>query len=261
MIESIRDKVVIVTGGASGIGREIALSFSRFHAKVYVADIDENSAQETVKEAGEAGLYLRFLKTDVSDRMNVERLIGRVESDESRIDVVVNNAGINILKKITELEEEEWDRLMSINLKSVFLTAKYTLPGMIARKGGCFVNIGSVSGLAADYGFSVYNAAKAGMVNLTRNIAINYGIHGIRSNIVCPGAISTPLLEEAFNDNRSDDLRKLFNDANPMGRIGTTREVASAVVFLASDEASFINGEVLNVDGGIMSHTGQPRFN
>jgi meso-butanediol dehydrogenase/(S,S)-butanediol dehydrogenase/diacetyl reductase len=261
MTESIRDKVVIVTGGASGIGKEIALTFSRYHARVCIADVDEKSGRDTAKQAEEAGYEIAFIKTDVSNRRDVMRLIDSVERDLSRIDAVVNNAGINILKKITELEEEEWDRLMSINLKSVFLTAKYALPGMIERKSGCFVNIGSVSGLAADYGFSVYNAAKAGMVNLTRNIAINYGIHGIRANIVCPGAISTPLLEEAFNDNTRVDLRKSFNDANPMGRIGTTREVAAAVVFLASDAASFINGEVLNVDGGITSHTGQPRFN
>ena len=121
---------------------------------------------------------------------------------------------------------------------------------MIARKKGCFINIVSISGLAADYGFSVYNAAKAAVVNLTKNNAINYGIYGIRANIVCPGEISTSLLEEAFNKNINIDLRKQFNEAYPMGRIDTPQEVASVVIFLASDAASFINGAVPVVDGG-----------
>ena len=260
MYESINNKVIVVTGGASGIGRTISMMFARNGAKVYIADIDETNAMETVTEAERAGLTLIFQKADVSVQKEVANLINKVETDERCIDVVVNNAGINILKNVTELEEEEWDLLMNINLKSVFLTAKYALPGMTARKKGCFVNIGSVSGLAADYGFSVYNAAKAGMINLTKNVAINYGIYGVRANIVCPGAISTSLLEEAFDKSTNVNLRKQFNEAYPMGRIGTTQEVASAVIFLASDEASFINGEVLVVDGGIISHTGQPKF-
>jgi len=195
--ESIKGKVIIVTGGASGIGKAISMMFARYGAKVYIADIDGNKAKQTVMEAEDAGLSIIFQKTDVSVQKEVMNLIYRVENEEHCIDVVVNNAGINIIKKVTELEEAEWDQLMNINLKSVFLTAKYTLPGMIARKKGCFINIGSISGLAADYGFSVYNAAKAGMINLTKNIAVNYAINGIRANIVCPGAISTPLIEEA----------------------------------------------------------------
>ena len=260
MHESIKGKVIIVTGGASGIGKAISMMFARYGAKVYIADIDETKATQTVMEAEDAGLSIIFQKTDVSVQKEVVNLINRVENEEHCIDVVVNNAGINVLKKITELEEAEWDLLMNINLKSVFLTAKYTLPGMIARKKGCFINIGSISGLAADYGFSVYNAAKAGMINLTKNIAINYAINGIRANIVCPGAISTPLIEEAFEKSSDVDLRKQFNEINPMGRIGMPQEVASAVIFLASDTASFVNGEVLVVDGGLISHTGQPKF-
>jgi len=248
-----QDKVVVVTGAGSGIGRATALAFGREGAKVVAADIDAATAQATAEQIKAAGGQAEPLQVDVSVAADVERMVSTAAERWGRLDVLVNNAGIFFMLPLTQVPEDQWDRLMSINLKGVYLGCKHAIPQMIRQGKGVIVNTASVAGLRGFATFDTYCAAKGGVVQLTKALAVEFAKMGVRVNCVCPGIIDTAMLDRGVDDRGLDKAAfvQLAGEAHPMGRIGRPEEVAAAILFLASDEASFITGVALPVDGGI----------
>ncbi|MDQ0153932.1 SDR family NAD(P)-dependent oxidoreductase [Robertmurraya andreesenii] len=241
----LQDKVAIVTGGGSGIGRATAMLFSENGAKVVVADVDVEGGEETVRQLNNQAL---FVKTNVASSDEMKLLIQKTINQFGTIDILVNNAGIgNSEVRSMDLSEEEWDRVIDVNLKSVFLGMKFAAPEMIKKGSGAIVNTASLLGLKGQKYTSAYNASKGGVVILTKNAALEYGKFGIRVNAVAPGVIDTKIIEGWRQNERKWPI---ISRANALGRIGTPMEVAQAILFLASDEASFITGATLSVDGG-----------
>jgi NAD(P)-dependent dehydrogenase (short-subunit alcohol dehydrogenase family) len=244
------DRVVVVTGGGSGIGRVMAQRFAAEGAKVAVVDWMGDSAEAVAGEIAAAGGRSVAVKADVSSRVDVESMVGRVASALGPVDVLVNNAAIADGDDVLQMDEEIWERDVAVVLKSVYLCSKAVLPSMIERRTGVIVNIASVNGLSA-LGNEAYSAAKAGVINLTQGIAVRYGAHGIRCNAIAPGTIRTPVWTErvARDPKVFERLVKWY----PLGRVGEPDDVANAAMFLASDEASWITGTVLCVDGGLLA--------
>jgi NAD(P)-dependent dehydrogenase (short-subunit alcohol dehydrogenase family) len=241
--------VAIVTGGSSGIGRAIAVLFAKEGAKVMVADI--RSADEVLTSIRKADGTAEFIKTDVSDSTQVRHLVDETLRLYRTVDILCNNAGIELLKPLTETSEEEWDRVIDINLKGPFLVSKHVLPHMINLKRGVIVNTASQLGIVGAEKFTAYCASKGGLVLLTKAMALEYAKHGIRINCICPGAIDTPMLQREINlDKNPENSRMRFLAKHPLGRLGSAEEIANAALFLASDKASFVTGESLVVDGG-----------
>lgn len=254
----LKDKVAVITGAASGIGQAIALRFAREGAVVTVADIDEQGARDTVEKIRQAGGEASFMVVNVSAASQVEALIADTVATYGRLDVLVNNAGMEVYTTVAQTTEEEWDQMINVNLKGVFLGMKYALPVMIKQGRGSIVNMASVAGLAAWPGLGVYSASKGGVVLLTKAAAAEYGIAGIRVNAICPGSISTPLLEEQFFGAMEDPegARAQLVNLYPLKRLGEVEEIAAVALFLAGGESSFITGQALAVDGGISSFVG-----
>jgi meso-butanediol dehydrogenase/(S,S)-butanediol dehydrogenase/diacetyl reductase len=250
MTMRLADKTAIVTGGGSGIGHAIATRFAAEGATVVVADVVAERAEAVAAELeGSLAVHADITSTD-----DVERLVREVTEAQGRIDVLVNNAGFGGADGVLEIDEEAWDFEVDVNLKGAFLCSKAVLPGMIERGGGVIVNIASVNGMAF-FANEAYSAAKAGMINLTRSMAVRYGHHGIRVNAIAPGTIRTPLWQE-----RVDKEPAIFERLvrwYPLGRVGEPDDVARAAVFLASDDANWITGEVLRVDGGLLAGNAQ----
>jgi NAD(P)-dependent dehydrogenase (short-subunit alcohol dehydrogenase family) len=244
------DRVVIVTGGGSGIGRVMAQRFAAEGAHVAVVDWIGDSAEAVAGEISAAGGRSIAVNADVSSRADVQAMVGRVASELGPVDVLINNAAIADGDDVLQMDEETWERDVAVVLKSVYLCAKAVLPSMIQRRTGVIVNIASVNGLSA-LGNEAYSAAKAGVINLTQGIAVRYGEHGIRCNAIAPGTIRTPVWTEriARDPRVFDRLVKWY----PLGRVGEPDDVANAAMFLASDEASWITGTVLCVDGGLLA--------
>ena len=242
------DKVAIVTGGGSGIGRSVAIRFAKEGAKVTIADIDSTGGEETLGLIKESGGEAIFVKTDVKDSRQIKELIDITTSTFGSLNILVNNAGISHSEvKSIDLPEEEWDLVIDINLKSVFLGIKYAVPELIKSGGGAIINTSSLLGLKGKSYQAAYNASKAGVVLLTQNAALEYGKNKIRVNAIAPGVIDTKIIEGWRQDERKWPI---ISRANALRRIGTPDEVANAILFLASDEASFITGATLSVDGG-----------
>jgi NAD(P)-dependent dehydrogenase (short-subunit alcohol dehydrogenase family) len=248
-----QDKVVVVTGAGSGIGRAAAVAFGREGAKVVAADVDTASAQAAAEQIKAAGGQAEPLQVDVSVAADVERMVTTTVERFGQLDVLVNNAGIVFLLPVTQVPEEEWDRLMSVNLKGVYLGCKYAIPQMIRQGKGVIVNTGSIAGLRGFAMFDSYCAAKGGVVQLTKALAVEFAKMGVRVNCVCPGIIDTAMLDQGVARVGLDKAAflQMAAKAHPIGRIGRPEEVAAAILFLASDEASFIIGVALPVDGGI----------
>jgi len=250
----LQDKVAVVTGAASGIGRATARLFVREGARLVLGDLDQPGLDKVLTEVGaERG---RGIVGDVSKEETARRLAQEAASAFGRIDVLVNNAGIHFLKDITDMTVEEWDRLMDINLKSMFLCCKHAIPHMLRQKKGAIVNLASISSFIGQEmdGASTfaYNITKAGALQLTKSLATRYAADGIRVNCVCPGGIETNILKRATPAEVAEFWR-LSASGHPMGRNGQPEEVAQAILFLASDEASFVTGCPLLVDGGYLS--------
>jgi NAD(P)-dependent dehydrogenase (short-subunit alcohol dehydrogenase family) len=244
----LQGKTAIVTGGGSGIGRATAIRFAKEGAKVVVGDIDTAGGEETVTLIKEREGKAIFVQTDVSDSKQVKQLINTATDSFGSLHIMFNNAGIgNSEVRSVELSEEEWDHVVDINLKGVFLGIKYAVPEIIKAGGGAIINTSSLLGLKGQKYMSAYNASKAGVVVLTKNAALEYGKYNIRVNAIAPGVIDTKIIE---NWKQNEWKWPIISKANALGRIGTPDEVANAVVFLASDEASFITGTTLSVDGG-----------
>lgn len=245
-------KVAIVTRGGSGIGAAIAERLASEGARVMLAGrtLDRLEAQAASIRA--AGGVAGCQATDVSDRVQVERLIDATIEAFGGLDILVNNAGTGALGRITEAPPEQWDEVMGTDAASVFYACRAAIPHLAKRRGS-IVNVASISGMGADHGMSIYNAAKAAVINFTRGRAADHAIDGIRVNAVSPGATDTPMIGGTLKKHGHH-----WEDRIPLGRIGLASEMASAVVFLASDDASDITGHNLVVDGGLTALTGQP---
>jgi NAD(P)-dependent dehydrogenase (short-subunit alcohol dehydrogenase family) len=247
----LEGKVAIVTGAAKGIGWGIATVFSKEGAKVAVVDWDEPAGARTADEIRKAGGDAIFIKCDVSNEDQVRAMIQKVVAQYGRIDVLVNNAGVGVYKSILDASSEDWDRCLGINLKGVFLCSKYALPHMQQVGKGAIVNISSVHSFATVNGVAPYAASKGGITALTRNMAIDYG-PAIRVNSIAPGWVLTPLIQSIF-DSYADPAaqQRAVEQRQVMKRIGRPEDIGHAAAFLASDEASFITGTQLYVDGGL----------
>lgn len=246
-------KVALVTGGGSGIGRASAIGFAREGARVVVADIDAEAGQSTVDTIGSSGAQAIFVRTDVSKQADVEAMINTTIEAFGHMDCAFNNAGIEGTVGIptADYSVDNWDRVIDINLKGVWLCMKYELSHMLKQGGGAIVNTASVAGLVGGTFGSAYYASKHGVVGLTKAAAIEYGGSAIRVNAVCPGVIRTEMAERVIKDRQ--DLEDSVTALHPLGRLGTPEEVAETVVWLSSDAASFVTGQAIAVDGGYVS--------
>jgi NAD(P)-dependent dehydrogenase (short-subunit alcohol dehydrogenase family) len=242
-------KVAVITGAASGIGRATASLFAREGAKVVVVDIDEQAGKQAVENIRAEGGEAMFVKADITIATDVQNAMRATVQKYGKLDILVNNTGISPTGTVVDTKEEVWDRIIDTNLKGVFLGSKYAIPEM--RKGGVIVNMASISGLVARQGEAAYDASKGGVVMLTKAMALDHVPQKIRVNCVCPGTIRTPLIERiiAESANPEESLKK-FESLHPIGRLGKPEEVAHAVLYLASDESSFVTGSALVVDGG-----------
>lgn len=249
MSKIFKNKVAVITGAATGIGRATALAFAHEGAHVVLVDVDDAHAQETLRmiEAGGAeGLYIHV---DVSHAKEVQGMMEKTLAAFGRIDIAVNNAGIEGKSaSIAECTEENFDKIIATNLKGVWLCMKYEIPHMLKNKSGAIVNMSSVAGLVGFEGLSAYTASKHAVIGLTKTAALEYAKQGIRVNSVCPGAIATPMLARIAGGER--EAEKSFAALEPVGRIGKPEEIADAVLWLCSEKSSFVTGQAIAVDGG-----------
>ncbi len=252
MAALLQGKVALVTGGSSGIGRASALIFAREGAKVVVADMNTEGGEETVRQIRAAGGEALFVPADVSKAAEVEALVRRTVEAYGRLDCAHNNAGIEG-KMATTVEdtEENWERVLKINLMGVWLCMKYEIPQMLQQGGGAIVNTASDAGLLGVPRMGAYVASKHGVVGLTKSAALEYAKAGIRINAVCPGVIETPMLERVSG--QRPGLVERMVAGEPIGRAGKPEEIAEAAVWLCSDAASFVTGVAMPVDGGIFA--------
>jgi len=247
------NRVAIVTGGGSGIGAAIARRFVEEGGRVVLAGRTESKLAAVAETLG--GDNACWKVTDVTVQSDVEALIEFTIGKFGQLDILVNNAGYGErLARVTEIDADYWHKVFDTNLHSIFYACRAAIPDL-ARSKGTIVNISSLSGVRGDYGSNAYNAAKAGVINLTHALALEHSADGIRVNCVSPGFIITPM-----QDNTPESVRKLWTDVIPLGRAGQADEIASAVAFLASNDASYITGHNLVVDGGVTVHTGSPNL-
>lgn len=251
MAGDLQGKVAIITGGTSGIGHEAAMLFSKAGAKVVVAGRREkegNDCVAAIKAAGGEGL---FVKTDVAKAADVQAMVQKTAEKFGRLDVAFNNAGIEgTWVPVVEQAEEDWDRVMDINLKGVWLSLKYEVQQMLKQGGGgTIVNMSSVAGLMGSAGAAAYCASKHGVIGLTRSAALEYATQGIRVNAVCPAVIETAMADRLFGD---PEVGKRILAMHPIGRFGTALEIAEAVLWLCSDKSSFMTGHYIVLDGGFL---------
>jgi NAD(P)-dependent dehydrogenase (short-subunit alcohol dehydrogenase family) len=248
---SLENKVAMITGAASGIGRGISLRLAEMGAHVAVLDIDEMKAGETVSEIESQGGEAISINCDVRNAPDCRRATETVVGRWGKIDILCNCAGIAIRKDVVDLTEEEWDRALDVTLKGIYLLSHEVVPHMIRIGGGSIINIGSGWSLKGGPRAASYCAAKGGAVNLTRAMAIDHGRHNIRVNCVCPGDVDTPMLQSECAQLGEDKQRFMREAADrPLARVGTPHDIANAVLFLASPMSSWITGAALVVDGG-----------
>jgi NAD(P)-dependent dehydrogenase (short-subunit alcohol dehydrogenase family) len=247
----LKDKVALITGGTSGIGEATALLFAREGAKVAITGRNETRGHAVTAQILESGGKAIFIRTDVRKADECRRAVDAILTSFGRIDILFNNAGIFYAHDALECSEDEWDLQIDVNLKGTFLMSKYALPGMIAQGGGVIINNSSGWGLVGGDKAVAYCASKGGVVLLTKAMAVDHGRQGIRVNCICPGDVETPMLPEDARFRGMKWEEYLAGCSNrPMGRIGTAEEIAKAVLFLASDDSSFMTGASLVVDGG-----------
>jgi 2-keto-3-deoxy-L-fuconate dehydrogenase len=249
------NKIAIVTGAGSGIGREIALLYAKQGAKVVVADVNLEAADSVSQEIATAGGTSNVQRMNVADEEEVKVAIAGTVERYGRLDILVNNAGISSVGNLLETSAEEFDRVMAVNLRGVFLCSKYAVAQMVGQEpaGGILVNIASVAGMIGIDRRAAYSTSKGGVIALTRSVAMDFVGQGIRANAICPGTVHTPFvegyLERNFADTK-DEVRKQLHARQPIGRMGRPDEIASAALYLASDEAAFVTGSCLVIDGG-----------
>lgn len=252
MSKELHNKVALITGGTSGIGRDTAVLFAKEGAKVVFSGRRELEGNETLKLVRAEGGEGLFVKSDASKSADIESLVQKTVDTYSRLDVAFNNAGVEgKWVPLIDQTEENWDQVHNINLKGVWLSMKYEIRQMLKQGGGgAVVNMSSVAGLIGAAGAGVYVASKHGVLGLTKSAALEYAPHGIRVNAVCPAVIETPMAERAFAD---PAVSKRMVSLHPLGRFGKPMEVAEAVLWLCSDKSSFTTGQCIGVDGGLLS--------
>jgi len=251
-------KVVVVTGGALGIGRASALAFAREGARVTIADINAAAGASTLAEIEAVGAHGHLVAGDVVQASHCQRVVRETVDRFGGLDVLFNNVGIQPLdsyKNVEDTTEDQWDRILDVNLKSYFLMSKYALPEIRRRGGGAIINTASVQGLQSQHGVPAYAASKGGVLSLTRQMALDYAAQGIRVLAVCPGTIDTEMVRTAaaLEPDGIEAALQRFGKSHPIGRIGTGQDIANVVLFLASEGASFMTGEYVCVDGGYMA--------
>ncbi|WJH33819.1 SDR family oxidoreductase [Paenibacillus sp. CC-CFT747] len=246
----LEQKTAVVTGAASGIGRAIALRFAMEGANVVVNDVSD-LGQEVVEEITRSGGLARFVKADLRRQTETAALMKEAYDRFGSLHILVNNAGVSGGKSVVEAEEKDWERIMDINLKGSWYCSKYAIPLMIDSGGGSVVNIASTHAFRTQANHFPYHSSKAGMIAMAAGICVDFGQYNIRANSICPGFIETPLAEEHMRQfpNREEKTKAMLA-TYPLGRFGQPEDVASAAVFLASDDAAFISGTTLVVDGG-----------
>ena len=240
------DKVSIITGGGQGIGRATALKFAREGAKVAVCDINEKAAHETATDINRDGGDALHFNVDVTDKASIARMIEGVMARWGRIDTLVNNAGIVQDAQLKKMTDEQFERVIDVNLKGVYNCTRAVVDIMLEQHSGCILNASSIVGLYGNFGQTNYAATKFGVIGMVKTWARELGSKGIRANAICPGFIETPILK-----NMPHKVIKMMEDKVPMGRLGTPEEIANTYAWLASDEASYINGAVIEVSGGV----------
>lgn len=247
-----KGKGVIITGGASGIGKATAERFLEEGAKVAILDVSEKNGETALKELKKKGFTPLILTGDVAKSSDVKKMVSTAKAKLGRIDVLFNNAGILVEGTVEDVTEKDWDRIMAVNVKGVFLMAKEVVPIMLKQRKGAIVNNASCSGLVGDRNAIAYNTSKGAVVLMTKCMALDYAKKNIRVNCVCPGEIDTPMLRQEARSRKMpvEEYRKELCEYHPIGRLGVPSEVANAVLFLASDQASFITGAAFSVDGG-----------
>ena len=243
----LKDKVAIVTGAASGIGKATATVFAEHGAKVVVADINEDSANQTVTTIRDAGNKAIYVQTDVTTLDNTERMVQETLNTYGKLDILVSSAGIAMRLPVADLPEEDWHRCLNVNLTGVYLCAKAAIPTMQKNGGGSIINLSSIYGLVGADVRAAYVASKGGVTNLTRGMALDYAEDNIRVNCICPGFVETPLVAGVI---KTPEEYKTLADKHPMRRLAQPEEIAYGALYLASDESAFVTGIALPIDGG-----------
>lgn len=245
-------KVALVTGAGSGIGQAIAVLFAAEGARVAVADFSEAGGTATVEQIRRAGGDAAFFQTDVSKSADVQQMVAGVLERWGKLDILCNNAGIGVAATVVDTTEEDWDRTLTVDLKGVFLGCKYAIPPMIERGGGVIVNTSSVAGQVGVANRAAYCAAKAGVVGLTKSIAVDFVDQHIRINAICPGTVDSPWIQKILAA-QPDPVgeRQRMVERQPMGRMGEPAEIAKAALYLACDDSAFVTGTALVIDGGL----------
>ena len=250
----LKDKVALVTGAGSGIGKAMADLFATEGARVVVVDLDPNGGESTVNTIKRKGGESFFVQANVSISDQIKRAMDLAVARYGRIDILCNNAGIVATKSpdtVVDLDENEWDKIINTNLKSVFLGMKYGIPIMLKNGRGSVINTGSICSIVGDYSYSAYCASKGGILMLTKAAALDYAKRGVRVNCICPSDVETPLIQRWFASAPDPEkVRQLELSKHPIGRLAKPEEVARLALFLASDESSFITGAAITIDGG-----------
>jgi len=255
----LTNKAIIITGGGAGVGRATAFAFAEIGARVVVADIDRETGHEVIAQIKSRGQEAVFVEADISVSSEAQRVVSSSIENYGGVDILFNNAGIQPLASYRNAEdhsEELWDRIMAVNVKGAFLMAKHAIPEMKKRKAGVIINNASVQGLQSQKLVPAYAASKGALLSLTRNLALDYAEYHIRVLAICPGSVDTPLLQEAakqFSPQNPAGAIASWGRKHPLGRVARPEEVAQVVVFLSGEGASFMTGEHICVDGGLMA--------
>jgi NAD(P)-dependent dehydrogenase (short-subunit alcohol dehydrogenase family) len=245
----LKDKVAIVTGGGSGIGQAISKLFVQEGAKVVVADVNPDNGKQTLKliKSSKRETQAKFIQTDVSKASEAENMVSFAVKEYRKLDILVNNAGIAMRKNVVELPESDWDRCININLKGIYLCSKFAIPEMIKSGGGSIINMSSIYGIQGAPIRAAYAASKGGVTILTKSMALDFAPYKIRVNCICPGFCDTPLVKAVV---KTPEERQRLIDLHPLKRLATPEDIAYGALYLASDEALFVSGIALPIDGG-----------